>query len=319
MKSGDSPARQARASKKPAAARCAPRDVMLSPRARAAVRLALDEDLCDAWNVRSARRLDATTQALVDPAAVAEGVVYAKGKGCVVCGTTVARAVLKEVGPRAKTEILLPDGAFAEPLQPMLRFRGKATSILAAERTLLNFMQRMCATATLARKFVEAVAGTGVTILDTRKTTPGLRVFEKYAVACGGGTNHRMGLYDRILMKDNHRRLWRGGDAKALGAAVEAARRRFPRLAVEVEVESLEECESALAAKPEWIMLDNMALADMRRCAAMCKGISLTEASGGITLRRARAVAATGVDAISLGCLTHSAGSADLSLEWSEV
>ena len=128
-----------------------------------------------------------------------------------------------------------------------------------------------------------------------------------------------MGMYDRILMKDNHRRLWRGGDPDALDQAVFAARRAFPKLEVEIEVESIRECESALKAKPEWIMLDNMSCADMKKCVKLCKGISKTEASGGITLDRAKEVAATGVTAISLGCLTHSAGSIDLSLEWKAV
>ena len=225
-----------------------------------------------------------------------------------------------------------PDGSVVKPKEPILSFRGKARSILAAERTALNFMQRMCATATLARKFVDATKRYGTLILDTRKTTPGLRVFEKYAVTCGGGTNHRLGMYDRVLMKDNHRRLWKGGDPDELDQAVVAARKKFPKLAVEVEVESLRECASALKAKPEWIMLDNMSkakpewimldnmsCADMKKCVKMCKGISRTEASGGITLERAKEVAATGVTAISLGCLTHSAGSVDLSLEWRKV
>ncbi|MBQ3287901.1 MAG: carboxylating nicotinate-nucleotide diphosphorylase [Kiritimatiellae bacterium] len=277
--------------------------------ARAAVRLALDEDLGDPW-------CDATSEALVAPEAVAEGEIYAKGEGCVVAGATVAAAVMRTVDPKVRVRILKPDGSRVKPLEPILTFRGKARSILAAERTALNFMQRMCATATLTRRFVDATARYGTLVLDTRKTTPGLRVFEKYAVTCGGGTNHRFGMFDRILMKDNHRRLWRGGDPDALDQAVLAARRAFPKLAVEVEVESVRECASALRAKPEWIMLDNMSCADMRKCVKMCRGVSKTEASGGITLDRARAVAATGVTAISLGCLTHSAGSIDLSLEW---
>lgn len=287
----------------------APRDVMRLKSARAAVRLALDEDLGDPW-------CDATSEALVAPEAVAEGEIYAKGEGCVVAGATVAAAVMRTVDPKVRVRILKPDGSRAKPLEPILTFRGKARSILAAERTALNFMQRMCATATLTRRFVDATARYGTLVLDTRKTTPGLRVFEKYAVTCGGGTNHRFGMFDRILMKDNHRRLWRGGDPDALDQAVLAARRAFPKLAVEVEVESVRECASALRAKPEWIMLDNMSCADMRKCVKMCRGVSKTEASGGITLDRARAVAATGVTAISLGCLTHSAGSIDLSLEW---
>jgi len=293
---------------------------MLSPRARAAVRLALDEDLVSVDRILRRAPCDATSEALVDASATAVGEIYPKTPdGCVVAGATVARAVMKMVDPRVKVSILKPDGSFARTGERILEFRGRARSILAAERTALNFMQRMCATATLARKFVDATRRWGTLILDTRKTTPGLRVFEKYAVLCGGGSNHRMGMYDRVLIKDNHRRLWRGGDPDALDQAVVAARRAFPKLEVEVEVESERECASALKARPEWIMLDNMSCADMRRCVKMCRGISKTEASGGITLERAKEVAATGVTAISLGCLTHSAGSVDLSLEWEAV
>ena len=292
---------------------------MKSPRARAAVLLALDEDLASADKVKSTPWCDATSLALVDPKAVAEGEIYAKGKGCVVSGATVARAVFKAVDPKISVKILKEDGSSVEPGEPILTFRGKARSILAAERTALNFMQRMCATATLTKAFTDAVKRYGTLILDTRKTTPGLRVFEKYAVTCGGGTNHRMGMYDRVLMKDNHRRLWKGGDPDELDQAVSAARKSFPKLAVEVEVESIRECASALKAKPEWIMLDNMSVSDMKKCVKMCKGISMTEASGGITLERAKEVAATGVTAISLGCLTHSSGYVDLSLEWKSV
>ena len=295
------------------------KDVMLSSRAKAAVKLALDEDLADALSARKTKWCDSTSEALVDADVVATGEIFAKGASCTVSGATVAKAVLKAVDPKIKVTIMKPDGTLAKPGEPILVFRGKARSILAAERTALNFMQRMCATATLTAKFVDAVKRYKTQILDTRKTTPGLRVFEKYAVLCGGGTNHRMGMYDRVLMKDNHRRLWRGGNADELDKAVIAARKAFPKLDVEVEVESLRECERALKAKPEWIMLDNMSIEDMKKCVKMCKGISKTEASGGITLEKAREVAATGVTAISLGCLTHSAGSVDLSLEWRAV
>ena len=295
------------------------KDVMRSTRAQAAVALALDEDLADVADASARDWCDATSEALVDPDAVATGEIYAKGAGCVVAGATVAKAVMRTVDPKIRVTILKPDGSVVKPKEPILTFRGKARSILAAERTALNFMQRLCATATLTRKFVEATRRYGTLILDTRKTTPGLRVFEKYAVLCGGGTNHRMGMYDRVLMKDNHRRLWKGGDPDALDEAVRAARKAFPKLEVEVEVESLRECASALKAKPEWIMLDNMDCADMRKCVRMCRGLVKTEASGGITLERAKEVAATGVTAISLGCLTHSAGSVDLSLEWRAV
>ena len=288
------------------------KDVMRSPMAKAAVKAALDEDLGKPW-------CDATSVALVDPKAVATGEIYPKGTGCVVAGVTVAAAVLRAVDPKIRVKVLKKDGSPVKPKEPILAFKGKARSILAAERTALNFMQRMCATATLTKKFVDATKKYGTLILDTRKTTPGLRVFEKYAVTCGGGTNHRFGMFDRVLMKDNHRRLWKGGDPDELDQAVVAARKRFPKLAVEVEVESLRECASALKARPEWIMLDNMSCADMRKCVKLCRGKVKTEASGGITLERAKEVAATGVTAISLGCLTHSAGSVDLSLEWRNV
>ena len=285
------------------------RDVMKSPRAAEAVARALEEDVGSG---------DATSLALVDPGAKASGSIYSRVP-CVVSGTTVARAVMKAVDPKLKVKILRPDGSFVKPGEEIITFSGRAISILSAERVSLNFMQRMCATATLAKKFVDATKRWGTLILDTRKTTPGLRVFEKYAVTCGGGTNHRFGLYDRILMKDNHRRLWRGGNPDELDKAVLAARKAFPKLEVEIEVESIRECKSALKAKPEWIMLDNMGCADMRKCVKLCKGISKTEASGGITLDRAKEVAATGVTAISLGCLTHSAPSIDLTLEWRET
>ena len=291
------------------------KDVMLSSRARNAVKLALDEDLADVATLAKTKWCDATSEALVNPEILATGEIYSKGTGCVVSGATVAKAVMKAVDPKIQVKILKPDGSVVKPHETILTFRGKARSILAAERTALNFMQRMSATATLTKKFVDAVKKRGTLILDTRKTTPGLRVFEKYAVTCGGGTNHRMGMYDRVLMKDNHRKIWNDHEL-ALDAAVVTARKRFPRLAVEVEVESIEQCKSALKAKPEWIMLDNMSCADMKKCVKLCKGISKTEASGGITLERVKEVAATGVTAISLGCLTHSAGSIDLTLEW---
>ena len=258
---------------------------------------------------------DVTTLALVDPAAVAEGRVLTR-EACVVAGAEVGRLTLQTVDPSVECEILAPDGATLAPNDALLRFRGRAASILAAERVLLNFMQRLCGIATLTRSFVDAVAGTRAVILDTRKTTPNLRVFEKHAVRCGGGQNHRFGLFDRVLMKDNHRRLWRDGDAARLDLAVAAARKKFPGLEVEIEVETLDELQSALAGKPEWILLDNMSTALMRECVAVNAGRAKLEASGGITLGRAREVAETGVDAISLGCLTHSARAVDLTLEW---
>ena len=173
----------------------------------------------------------------------------------------------------------------------------------------------MTGIATLTRQYVDRVKPYGTAILDTRKTTPGLRFLEKYAVRCGGGTNHRFGLFDMILIKDNHRRIWtdeRGGD---LAAAVAAARAKCPGVAVEVEVESEADLLRALNARPEWIMLDNMSLRDMRRCVRVCAGRCRLEASGGVSLAAVARIAATGVDAISIGRLTHSAPAADLSLE----
>ena len=284
-------------------------DLLANPRVLPAIRNALDEDIGPG---------DATTIALVDPAAVAEGAIFPRS-ACRVAGGAVGAAVFREVDSAIRCEICVPDGEDAAEGAPILRFRGRAASILTAERVALNFMQRMCGIATMTRKFVRAVAGTGTLILDTRKTTPGLRAFEKYSVLCGGGSNHRMGLYDRVMVKDNHRRLWASGDPFSLGGAVAAARARFPDLAVEVEVETLDECRSALLGRPEWILLDNMPCPLMAECVRLCKGISRTEASGGITYERIREVAATGVDAISFGCLTHSVPACDLSLEWSVI
>ncbi|MGI6496667.1 MAG: carboxylating nicotinate-nucleotide diphosphorylase [Kiritimatiellia bacterium] len=284
-------------------------DLLADPRVLPVLQNALEEDIGPG---------DATTLALVDPGIEAEGTIFPRS-GCRVAGAGVAAAVLHAVDPAIRCEILLPDGSDAPADAPILRLRGRAASILTAERVALNFLQRMCGIATMTRRFVRAVADFGTLILDTRKTTPGLRAFEKYSVLCGGGANHRMGLYDRVMVKDNHRRLWASGDPFSLDGAVEAARARFPELAVEVEVESLDECRSALRARPEWILLDNMPCDRMAECVRLCKGISRTEASGGITFERIREVAATGVDAISLGCLTHSAPACDLSLEWTEI
>ncbi|MDX9867680.1 MAG: carboxylating nicotinate-nucleotide diphosphorylase [Kiritimatiellia bacterium] len=283
--------------------------VMGDPRALAAVRAALAEDIGDG---------DATTRALVDPRIEATAALLTR-EPCRVAGVSVGQAAFLCVDEELRVETLLPDGHAAAAGEALMTVRGRAASILTAERTALNFMQRLCGIATLTARFAEAVKPYGTLILDTRKTTPNLRQFEKYAVTCGGGVNHRFGLYDRVLIKDNHRRLWQGHDPDRLDLAVAAARKAYPALAVEVEVESVAECVSALRGRPEWIMLDNMDCGRMRECVALCRGKAKTEASGGITLDRAREVAATGVDAISLGCLTHSAPSVDLSLEWSRV
>lgn len=287
-------------------------DITKDPRAVLAIRAALKEDIGPG---------DATTLALVGPDVLATGEIQAREE-CCVAGLNVALYTLQMLDPSLTSEILIPNGAVAPKGSVLARFTGRARAILTAERTALNFIQRMCGTATLTHRFVEAVKPHDCLVLDTRKTTPCLRVFEKFAVRCGGGANHRFGLYDRILMKDNHRRLWAGGDPNRLDLAVEAARKAYPLLAVEIEVESLAELKSALRAEPEWIMLDNMPPDLMRECVQVVRASgkkTKLEASGGINLQTANAIAATGVDALSVGALTHSAPSVDLALEWSAL
>lgn len=287
-------------------------DITKDPRAVLAIKAALKEDIGSG---------DATTLALVGPDILATGEIQAR-EACCVAGLNVALYILQLLDPTLSYEILVPNGSFAPKGSVLARFTGRARAILTAERTALNFIQRMCGTATMTHEFVEAVKPYNCMVLDTRKTTPCLRVFEKFAVRCGGGTNHRFGLYDRVLMKDNHRHLWAGGDPNRLDLAVEAARKAYPLLAVEIEVESIEELKSALKAEPEWIMLDNMSCEMMRECVEITRAatsVTKLEASGGITLKTANAIAATGVDALSVGGLTHSAPSIDLALEWSVI
>lgn len=279
------------------------------PRLEILLRLAFEEDLGTG---------DVTTDSLVDPGAMAEGRILSR-EDCRIAGVPVAMAVFKHICPEMEFEVIVPDGEDVAAGGDVLRFRGPARAILIAERTALNFMQRMCGIATMTRSFTRVVEDLGTMILDTRKTTPALRFLEKYSVLCGGGTNHRMGLYDRVLMKDNHRKLWAGNNPGRLDLAVLQARKCFPDVAVEIEVESLDELRSALQGNPEWVMLDNMDCETMREAVAIAKGKTLLEASGGITMKNLREVAETGVDAISFGCLTHSVKSIDLSLEWSAV
>ncbi|MDD5678119.1 MAG: carboxylating nicotinate-nucleotide diphosphorylase [Kiritimatiellae bacterium] len=254
---------------------------------------------------------DITSRALVAPARVITAVVIAR-HACIVCGAGIAAHVFRVLDPGACVQVLIPDGRRVRENGRLMRITGKARAILAGERTALNFLQRLTGIATLTGCFVEQVKPYKTRILDTRKTTPTWRALEKYAVRCGGGANHRMGLYDQVLIKDNHRRLW---GARDLADAVHTARHRFPGVPVEVEVETEAELERALSARPDWILLDNMNPARLRRCVCLCHGRCPLEASGGITLANVKAVAAAGVQAISLGCLTHSAPAADLSLE----
>ena len=255
---------------------------------------------------------DVTTNSLIDAGQRVSACIQTR-ETCVVAGVGIAVFAFRKLDPGMHVVILCKDGELATAGDMLLRLEGSARAILTAERTALNFLQRMCGIATLTKRFVDAVSPLPVTILDTRKTTPGLRIVEKYAVACGGGRNHRFGLYDKIMIKDNHRRFWTAG--KTLAEAIWAAREDNPDLPIEVEVESLEELQDALRAQPDEVLLDNMPENLMRACVALCRGKCLVEASGGITLENVRTVAETGVDAISLGCLTHAFRSIDLTLE----
>lgn len=254
---------------------------------------------------------DITSRALVAPGRIIKAVVIAR-QDCVACGTEIAAQVFRELDQSISVQILIPDGLRARKDKALMRITGRARVILAGERTALNFLQRLTGIATLTARFVALVRPFGARILDTRKTTPTLRALEKYAVRCGGGANHRMGLYDQVLIKDNHRRLW---GKRNLAQAVNTAHRQFPSVPVEVEVETEAELAQALSSSPDWILLDNMTPERLRRCVRLCRGRCRLEASGGITLANVKAVAATGIQAISLGCLTHSAPAADLSLE----
>lgn len=279
-------------------------ELVVKERLQALIAAALEEDVGDG---------DATTLALVDPQVQKKAVVLAK-EDLVVSGGYAAEQVFLDLDPALEIEILAEDGRRAKKGEHVLRISGSAASVLTAERTALNLMQRMSGIATLTSAFVERVAQYGTMILDTRKTTPGLRGIEKYAVWCGGGTNHRMGLFDKVMIKDNHRHLW-AGQTKSLADAVTAAREIYPDLEIEIEVESLEELNDALRANPEWVLLDNMTPDLMAECVRVASGRAKLEASGGITLETVADAAASGVDAISLGCLTHSARAVDLSLE----
>jgi nicotinate-nucleotide pyrophosphorylase (carboxylating) len=198
----------------------------------------------------------------------------------------------------------------------LLELHGPARAILTGERVALNFLQRLSGVATLTGQFVEAVKGTRAQILDTRKTTPGWRVLEKYAVVCGGGHNHRFGLFDMVLIKDNHLAALKMESANPIAMALERARAMHPKLKIEVEADTLEQVEQAVAAEADLVLLDNMNLVQLRLAVQKCKGHAQTEASGGVTLASARTIAEAGVDFISVGALTHSARAVDIGLDF---
>lgn len=274
-------------------------------RVDALIRMALDEDLGD--------RGDTTTTAVIDESLHVDAVFLAK-EDCICAGLCVAERLMKTVDPAIEWKSVVNEGDFCPKGTVMARLRGSARSLLTGERTALNFVQRLCGVATAAHRYQQA-AGGKCAILDTRKTTPGYRNLEKYAVAVGGASNHRIGLYDRIMIKDNHRELAGLGGTGGILRSVERARKMYPGLEVEVEIDSLAELPEALESGAEYILLDNMSTADMAEAVHMTDHRAKLEASGNMTLTRIPEVAATGVDYISSGALTHSVKSADISMD----
>jgi len=256
---------------------------------------------------------DVTTEWTVPETARARGALVAKSR-CVVSGLPVARRVFALLDPDLAWRDEAAAGSPAEPGSALARLEGRARALLTAERLALNLLQRMCGIATATRRYVDAVAGTGCKILDTRKTAPGLRAFDRMAVADGGGSNHRAGLFDMVLIKDNHRRL-----AGGVGAAIRESRRRAPAaMRIEAEVESEEELREAVAAGADVVLIDNQTPETVAKWSAIARRAPrppVIEASGGVTLARVRAYAEAGADCVSVGALTHSVEAADISLE----
>ena len=273
---------------------------------RRAVRAALAEDIGSG---------DVTTMATVPATAVAVAAMRAR-EPLTVAGLSLAAAAFRSRSRAVRINCLAGDGQRVAAGARLLEISGPTRAILSAERVALNFSQRLCGVATLTAQFVDAVKGTRAQILDTRKTTPGWRRLEKYAVTCGGGRNHRLGLFDMILIKDNHLAALREAKPNAIAAAVQRARKRFPGLEIEVEADNLEQVEQAAAARADAILLDNMPLRQLRRAVKLVAGRAKIEASGGVNLKTVRAIARAGVDFISVGALTHSARAVDIGLDF---
>ena len=267
----------------------------------ALLRLALEEDLGPG---------DVTTPLVVEPDRRGAAVIEAR-EPLVACGLTMAEAVFRSLDPALRFERLAVDGQDVPAGAPLARVYGRLVPLLAGERTALNFLMRLCGVATTTRRFVRAVAGTGAEIVDTRKTLPGWRVLDKYATAVGGATNHRVGLFDGVLLKDNHVAL-AGGVALAVKTARAAAP---PGLRLQVEVESADDAVAAVEAGADFLLLDNRTPAQVREIASRLAGRALLEVSGGIDLTNVREMAETGVARISIGALTHSARACDVALE----
>jgi nicotinate-nucleotide pyrophosphorylase (carboxylating) len=266
---------------------------------RELVRRALAEDF--GWG-------DVTTEGVIIRDQKAHAIILAKTP-CVIAGLDIASEAFRQLDPSVSVVVHCKDGDCCQPGKVVAEYRGHAAGLLTAERTALNFLQRLCGIATLTRKFVDAAAGR-ITVLDTRKTTPLLRALEKYAVRTGGAVNHRGGLDEGILIKDNHVRL-AGGVVNAV-TRMRKANREMP---TEVEAQSLEQVDDALKAGAEIILLDNLSTADIIEAVKRCRGLAKTEISGGVSLARLPELAATGADFVSVGALTHSAPAADLSFE----
>ena len=270
-----------------------------------AVTAALEEDLGSAGDI--------TTDAVIPAGALGKARIVARKPG-VIAGLDLAEAAFRTLDPKASFTRVVEDGGKVEASGTMARISAKTRALVTGERTALNFVNRLSGIATLTAAYVAAVEGTGARIACTRKTTPGLRAFEKYAVRAGGGVNHRFGLYDAVLVKDNHIAA-SGGLANAL----RALRARTGHLVkIEVEVDTLDQLEEALRFPIDAVLLDNMDVGMLKKAVALVNGRAVTEASGGVSLENVREIAMTGVDVISVGALTHAARSLDSSLEWEE-
>ena len=273
---------------------------------REMVRGALDEDIGAG---------DATTDSTIPGNAVAVANMVAR-EPLTLAGLALARMAFEERGATLTFENALQDGARAARGETVLTIKGNARSILEAERVALNFLQRLSGIATATRRFVDAIEGTGAKILDTRKTLPLWRKLEKYAVHCGGAMNHRFGLYDMILIKDNHLAVLRTETEDPIAVAVLSARAKYPKLKIEVETDTLDQVRQAASAGADIILLDNMPVETLREAVQIIAGRAKTEASGGVNLDTVRAIAETGVDFISVGAITHSARAVDIALDF---
>ena len=279
--------------------------MILTPEVNELIDRAIQEDL----NIG-----DATTEALVPDDLQAKAIIHSKGAG-VLCGAEVGAAVFRRIDPLLEVEIVLADGSVVEKGSVILRISGSAATMLKAERTAVNFMQHLSGVATTTATYVEAVKGTGAKIIDTRKTIPGMRSLEKYAVRCGGGRNHRQNLGDGVLVKDNHIAALKRSGMSLAEVVLKAHEHASHTIKIEVEVTTIAEAEEALKAGAQLLLLDNMSNREMRNAVEINEGRALLEASGGINLTTVKEVAATGVNLISVGAITHSAQALDISMD----